>query len=79
MRLNLWAARDVGSQVDLETRQLEQLLGRLGDARAGAEDGGRAGSVLKTFDVNVDKVAKALEMSGADAAYDADATAAERQ
>jgi ATP-dependent Clp protease ATP-binding subunit ClpB len=37
-----------------------------------AEDGGRAGSVLKTFDVNVSKLAKALEMSGADAAYDGD-------
>ena len=37
-----------------------------------AEDGARAGSVLKTFDVTADKVAKALEMSGADAAYDGD-------
>ena len=34
-----------------------------------AEDDGRAGSVLKTFDVNTAKVDKALQMSGADAAY----------
>ena len=33
---------------------------------------GRAGSVLKTFDVNAKKMAKALELSGADAAYDGD-------
>jgi len=36
------------------------------------EDSGRAGSVLKTFDVSAAKVEKALEMSGADAAYDGD-------
>jgi len=37
-----------------------------------AADKGRAGSVLKTFDVTASKVEKALEMSGADAAYDGD-------
>jgi len=37
-----------------------------------AEDSGRAGSVLKTFDLNAAKVEKALQMNGADAAYNGD-------
>ncbi len=37
-----------------------------------ATDTGRAGSVLKTFDVTPDNIAKALEATGADAAYNGD-------
>jgi ATP-dependent Clp protease ATP-binding subunit ClpB len=37
-----------------------------------AGDGGRAGSLLKTFDITPDKVARALETSGADQAYQGD-------
>jgi ATP-dependent Clp protease ATP-binding subunit ClpB len=37
-----------------------------------AGDSGRAGSVLKTFDVTARKLAKALEQSGASQAYDGD-------
>jgi len=37
-----------------------------------ASDQGRAGSVLRTFDVDEKKLARALEQTGADAAYDGD-------
>ena len=37
-----------------------------------AQDQGRAGSVLRTFDVTADKVARALEVTGAEGAYQGD-------
>jgi len=66
------------------SRELQQLFLEAGQKSAGgmvgtrelllalAADRGRAGSVLKTFEVSAQGIAKALELSGADAAYAGD-------
>ncbi len=69
------ASREL-QKVFLEAESLAKKSGGMVGTRelllALAADNGRAGSVLKTFDITPQKMARALEATGGDAAYDGD-------
>ncbi len=69
------ASRDL-QKLFLEAETLAKKTGGMVGTRelllALAADTGRAGSVLKTFDITAQKMARALEATGGDAAYDGD-------